>query len=45
MSMRANNLAEDRPDVKFYCKEVDRLMSEPCEAVWQKNSSRGWDGT
>ena len=36
MSMRANYLAEDRPDVNSLCKEIARLMSEPCEAGWQK---------
>ena len=36
MGMRANCLAEDGPDVKFSCKEIARLMSEPCEAGWQK---------
>ena len=36
MSMRANYVSEDRPDVKLSCKEIARLMSEPCEAGWQK---------
>ena len=36
MSMRANYMAEDRPDVKFSCKEFARLMSEPSEGGWQK---------
>ena len=36
MCMRARNLAEDPPDVKFACKEIARLMSEPCEAGWDK---------
>ena len=36
MCMRANYLAEDRPDVGFACKEIARLMSEPCEAAWEK---------
>ena len=29
MCMRANYLAEDQPDVRFVCKEIARLMSEP----------------
>ena len=29
MCMRANYLAEDRPDVRFACGEIARLMSEP----------------
>ena len=36
MCMRASYLAEDRPDVRFACKEIARLMSEPCEAGWEK---------
>ena len=36
MCMRATYLAEDRPDVNFSCKEIARLMSEPCEVGWQK---------
>ena len=43
MCMRAKYLAEDRPDVRFACKEIARLMGEPCEAGWE--SSRGWDDT
>ena len=34
--MRANYLAEDQDDVMFACKEAARLMSEPCEAGWEK---------
>ena len=34
--MRANFLAEEGPDVRFACKEIARLMSEPCEAGWEK---------
>ena len=36
MCTHASYLVEDRPDVRFACKEVDRLMSEPCEAGWEK---------
>ena len=37
MCMRANYLAEDRLDVRFAaCKEIARLMSEPCGAGWEK---------
>ena len=36
MCMRANYLAEDQPDVSFACKDIARLMSEPCEAGWEK---------
>ena len=36
MCMRADYLAEDWPDVRFSCKEIARLMSEPCEAHWEK---------
>ena len=34
--MRANNLAEDWPDLRFACKEIARLMSEPCVVGWKK---------
>ena len=44
MSVRANYSAQDRPDVKFSCKEIAPLMSEPCDADWQ-TSSRSWDDT
>ena len=30
------NLAEDQPDVRFACKEIARLMGEPCEAGLNK---------
>ena len=36
MCMRASNLAKDRPDVRFAGKEIARLMSESCEAGWEK---------
>ena len=36
MCMRANYLAEDWLDVRFACKEIARLMSEPCEVGWDK---------
>ncbi len=29
--MRANYLAEDRPDIRYATKEAARLMSQPCE--------------
>ena len=41
MCMRANCLAEDWPDVRFACKEIARLMSEPCEAGWDKLKKLG----
>ena len=36
MCVRANFLAEDRPDVRFACKEIARLMSEPCDAGYEQ---------
>ena len=36
MCMRASYLTEDQPDVRFACKETARLVSEPCEAGWDK---------
>ena len=36
MCMRANYLAADRDDVWFVCREIARLMSEPCEVGWEK---------
>ena len=36
MCMRASYLAEDRPNVRVACEEIARLMSEPCEAGWDK---------
>ena len=36
MCMRASHLAENWPDVRFTCKEIARLMSELCEAGWDK---------
>ena len=41
MCIRVNYLAEDRPDVKFSCKDIARLMSETCEAGWQKLKRSG----
>eukprot|EP00959_Pyramimonas_sp_CCMP1952_P275994 5769027-Pyramimonas_sp.AAC.1 len=31
MTMRAQYLSEDRPDIRFACKEIARFMAEPCE--------------
>ena len=41
MCIRANYLAEDTPDVKFSCKDIARLITEPCEAGWQKLKRSG----
>ena len=29
--MRAQYLSEDRPDIRFACKEIARFMNELCE--------------
>ena len=42
MCMRASYLAEDWPTKRFECKEITRLMSEPCEAGWDKLKRLGW---
>ncbi|CAK0798994.1 unnamed protein product, partial [Prorocentrum cordatum] len=31
MTMRAQYLSEDRPDIRFACREIARFMAEPCE--------------
>ena len=41
MCMRANYLAEDRPDVRFACRGFARLMSEPREAGWERLKTLG----
>ena len=32
---RANYLAQDRPDVRYSCKELCRAMSRPCVGAWR----------
>ena len=32
---RANYLAQDRPDIRFACKELCRGMSRPCMGAWR----------
>ena len=34
LCMRANYLAEDRPDIRFCTKEIARFMATPCELGW-----------